>query len=61
MPTADYRRPKGDDTKPWHFCANCKAWPKENYVSSERPVRPVCDQCLALQKRQMCTRADAYI
>jgi hypothetical protein len=59
--TTDYRRPKGDESKPWHFCSNCKSWPKENFDSAALPVRKVCAECLALQRREMCTRAEAFV
>ena len=61
MTATDFRRRKGDEDKPWHFCANCKAWPTENFDSTVRPVRKVCVECLALQRRQMCTRAEAFV
>jgi hypothetical protein len=61
MASSDYRRARGDDRKPWHFCANCKDWPKENFETSARAERHVCQQCTALQKRQMCTRADTFV
>jgi hypothetical protein len=57
----EYRRRKGEDKKPWHFCANCKSWPKEHFDSTSQPVRPVCRECEALQRRQMCTRAEAFV
>ena len=61
MVAADYRRVKGSDRLPWHFCANCKDWPKANFESSAQPERPVCQQCVSLQRRQMCTRAEAFV
>jgi hypothetical protein len=57
----DYRRRKGDDAKPWHFCANCKQWPREHFEVATGPVRPVCTACRELERRQMCTRADAFV
>ena len=61
MATTTYRRRKGDEDKPWHFCANCKSWPKEHFDSTVQPDRKVCTECLALQRRQMCTLAEAFV
>jgi hypothetical protein len=61
MAMTDYRRRKGDEHKPWHFCANCKSWPKENFELSKLQPGSVCRECLALQRRQMCTRAEAFV
>lgn len=51
----------GDENKPWHFCANCKSWPTEHFDTTSQPVRKVCAECLALQRREMCTRAEAFV
>ena len=61
MATPDFRRRKGDDKHPWHFCSNCKYWPTEDYESSTRPQRPVCRDCESLARRQMCTRTEAFL
>ncbi len=61
MAAPDYRRRKGDDTGPWHFCSNCKDWPKEHYEAQGPQRHNVCSQCLTLERRQMCTRTEAYL
>jgi hypothetical protein len=58
--STDYRRRKGDESKPWHFCANCKSWPKEQFDSTAHPDR-ICTECVSLQRRQMCTRQEAFV
>jgi hypothetical protein len=57
----DYRRKKGVEGAPWHFCTNCKQWPTDGFETSTARVRPVCEQCLALERRQMCAKEDAYL
>jgi hypothetical protein len=57
----EYRRKKGADDHPWHFCTNCKQWPTEGYDATSDKVRPVCEQCLSLERRQMCAKEDAYL
>lgn len=61
MAQVEYRRRKGDDARPWHFCANCKSWPKEHFDTVTGSARPVCTECQALERRQMCTRAEAFV
>jgi hypothetical protein len=44
-----YRKKRG--TNIWHWCKNCRAWPKEDYdeewhISEKRPIGgELCDQC----------------
>lgn len=57
----EYRRRKGDEGQPWHFCSNCKQWPTRNFDTSAGKGDPVCAQCEALERRQMCTREDTYL
>jgi len=57
----EYRRRRGDETKPWHFCANCKSWPKEHYETSQLAPTHICDGCKGLERRQMCTKAETFV
>ena len=61
MGTLEYRRRKGADGRPWHFCTNCKSWPTDSYESTTEKRRPVCDECTSLERRQMCGKEDAYL
>jgi hypothetical protein len=58
--TGEYRRRKGDGAQPWHFCSNCKSWPTQHYESTTLKSKPVCRECEGLDRRQMCTKEDAY-
>jgi hypothetical protein len=57
----EYRRRKGDEHKPWHFCANCKSWPIDHFDLTSQLPRRVCSECETLQRRQMCTREEAFV
>jgi hypothetical protein len=61
MATVEYRRRVGDDHRPWHFCANCKAWPREHCEISQGAPGQLCTECQSLHRRQMCTPAEAFV
>jgi hypothetical protein len=49
-----YRRKRHSDV--WHFCSNCRNWPKSNYESTkEKPkARELCEQCKAKRFNNNC-------
>jgi hypothetical protein len=57
----EYRRRKEPEGRSWHFCTNCKQWPMDGFDTSTTQVRPVCEECLSLERRQMCAKEDAYL
>ena len=61
MASQEYRRRKGAAGRSWHFCTNCRQWPTDDFETSAAKVRPVCDECRILERRQMCTKEDAYL
>lgn len=44
----------------WHWCRNCSNWPISDYGEKESNLRPttgeLCDQCLAKEKVDDCSR-----
>jgi len=47
-----YRRRKDENT--WHFCGNCPLWPKAEFEFQKEPGEPLCEFCVALEKRGTC-------
>ncbi len=55
----EYRRRKGAEDHPWHFCTNCKSWPAGNFDRTVTRPAQVCADCESLQRRQMCLPQDS--
>ena len=56
-----YRRKYNRDV--WHFCSNCRHWPKSNYESrKEKPKSgELCDQCSPNARRKTANNPDAWL
>lgn len=52
-----YRKRNGARYDTWHFCSNCRNWPKRDYA--ERSTRPtndeLCSQCVSKRDRKVCS------
>lgn len=61
MASRELRRRKGAVGQAWHFCSNCKHWPVANFETAWSGDVPVCEECRGLERRQMCTRSEAFL
>jgi len=52
--TRTYRRKINRDT--WHFCMNCRHWPKTDYESRKRKPKSgeMCDECKSKRSKGRC-------
>lgn len=59
MTSLEYRRRRGAEDHPWHFCTNCRSWPSSAFDRTNARPNEVCSECESLQRRQLCTPVDS--